>query len=511
MRYINILLFSFLILSNSRFSYGDTSCYSTTKRFYNDCSDSSGFYPPKEARFIRVGERDLMLVNSNFKVMVFDLSASVDNPPIIGDMIMPFPEGCGLPFGCGESHFQYMDTLWPVSASASGNTGYAFVPLNNYGWDLLRITTDGSNVSLDWFNTGYHPPEGNGAPYHYGRLLFDSSYFYLISQMLDIASVNGSDESIKIYNLGSNPPSDLYNSIGSGTRIPIGKPEDGEFFASAQLSVGKHRFFVRDTGIKRILMVYTAQLYPASSNYIAFFDITNPDKPLQSGFITYSSDPSLFSVGLSAVTFESDKNRFWVASVSGGSPATVTIKGYNLTENNGAVNLIRVSSGSWDIGSQSGAGIPYLSAGYGLLVFGWMQAGKAFSIQDSGELIPLPDEPGYTDLSINIEEPCQYWELARGYTGLGVFKAGDEVYFYRGAMKEGRMIKVSSDCLYSSPYDEDMETISDYGSEDAEEISDFEEESGFPDVTSDDVIMHDFNDSVEIQNNGNGCSCNIIE
>jgi len=422
------------------------SCYTSTGRFYDDCNDSSAFYPPKVATFLTVGSKSLMLINSNFKLLVFDL-ANPALPTQIGSPVMPFPPGCGLPFGCGQPHFQYLDTLQPVSAAAIGSTGYVFVPLASYGWDMVKVTASGTNVTLSWFNTGYHPP-GNGGPYLYGALFTDGSQFYLVGQMLDSSSVAAGDKSIRIYSLGATPPADLYNSIGPGVRVPVGGANDPEPYKSALLIMGKHQFFVANVGSKRILMVYSTGFTPSSNNWIAFFDITNPANPVPAGFISYAADPSLFS---GAVAFEAEANRFWVAKPAGGTAATVTIYGYQLTEGGGSASLGQVSGGTWPLGSQTGAGIPVVAAGQGLLVFGWMQVGKAFAVSASGQLSPLPDEPGYTDLSVNLEEPCQYWDLARGYTGLGVFPGSDGVYFYRGAMKEGRTIRVATACLALSP------------------------------------------------------------
>jgi len=572
MKYSMILLILPLVFSHINAIYGDTSCYSTTKRFYNDCSDSSGFYSPKVATFLTVGSKSLMLINTNFMLLVFDI-ANPELPKQIGSLVMPFPLNCGLPFGCNDPHFQYEDTLWPVSASAIGNIGYAFAPLNGYGWDLLKVAVSGTNVTLSWFNTGYHAP-GNGGPYLYGALFTDGSQFYIVGQMLDSSSVAAGDKSIRIYSLGATPPADLYNSIGPGVRVPVGGANDPEPYKSALLIMGKHQFFVANVGSKRILMVYSTGLYPSSKDWIAFFDITNPISPIPAGFISYAADPNLFS---GAVAFEAEANRFWVAKPAGGTAATVTIYGYQLTEGGGSASLSQVSGGTWPLGSQTGAGIPVVAAGQGLLVFGWMQVGKAFVVSPAGLLSPLPDEPGYTDLSVNLEEPCQYWDLARGYTGLGVFPGSDGVYFYRGAMKEGRMIRVSSECLNSSTTDagtdintdsiaqdieetrdlQGIEDVNDLSSSDMSEISDIntidgednteygldiyeivdiesgndmeildtkersdesvyievglDEESQLSDVPSRDIPVYDFSDHIEGEDNASGCSCNFVE
>jgi hypothetical protein len=130
-----------------------------------------------------------------------------------------------------------------------------------------------------------------------------------------------------------------------------------------------------------------------------------------------------------------------------------------------------------------------------------MQVGKAFAVSASGQLSPLPDEPGYTDLSVNLEEPCQYWDLARGYTGLGVFPGSDGVYFYRGVSKEGRMIRVSSECLNSSTTDAGTDIGTDSIAQDIEETRDLQGIEDVNDLSSSD--MSEISDINTVDGEGN--------
>ncbi|MGC8917623.1 MAG: hypothetical protein ACP5NF_11670, partial [Thermoanaerobaculum sp.] len=443
---------SYLLLSLAAFQgiaphLSGQSCFSTVGRFYDDCNDSSGFYPPKAAELQVVGSKRLMYINTNFQVRVFDLT-NADLPAPVATLTMPFPPGCGLPFGCSDNHFQYEDTVWPVSAVSLGNVGYAFVPLDDYGWDMIKASA-APTLQVSFMGTGYHPP-GNGGPYRSGALFLHNGSVYLVGQMLDPASVSAGDKSVRIYNLGATPPANLYDSLGPGVRVPLGGAGDPPGYAALTLNMGSHFFYVRDVGVKRVLFIYTPTT-PPSGSWLAAFDITDPSSPQPAGLWPYSTDPTLFPA-IGQVEFEEGASRLWVVKVQMGTAASVTITGYNLTWAGSGVSLDQVSTGTWPLGSASGGTKPVVSAGLGLLVMGFMQVGKAFAISPSGTLTPLPDTPGYTDLSVNLEEPCQYWDLARGFMGLKVFDgASGDIYFYRSAMKEGRTIKVAASCLALAP------------------------------------------------------------
>lgn len=407
-------------------------CYATRGRFYDDCTDSSAFYPPKEAVVQQIGDRRLMYINTNFEVRVFDL-ADGWMPRRLTVLTMPFPPGCGLPFGCSNPHFQYEDTVQPVSVATLGRVGYAFVPLKSYGWDMLRATDTG----VAWFNTGNH---GSGGFFLSGALFVHDGHLFLVGQMLDRQSVQNLDASVRIHDLGPTPPERLYDSLDSGVVLPLGPTAAPPY--NVRLRTG-YLFHVRDIDGRRMLFVSQWQEQPA---WLAAFDVTRPTMPAAAGFWSSTTHPSLFGTrGISQRVFELDAQRLWVASVTGGSPARVTLRGHSVRLIAGRVQFDPLVDSTWPLGDQQGAGLVHLAAGYGVLAIGWMQVGKLFDISPSGTPMPLPDAPGYTDLSINLQEPCQYWDLARGYTGLQLYRTPDgTVYLYRAAMKEARMIRIGS-------------------------------------------------------------------
>lgn len=419
-------------------------CYLSKGRFYNDCFDSSGFYPPKDGVLQYIGDRVLMFINSNFKVMVFDLQDPL-MPKIVADLVMPFPEGCGLPFGCGDNHFQYEDTVWPVSTVSTGSDGYAFVPLSGYGWDILKTTITQNKINVNWMNNGYHA-EGRGGPYKSGKLITQDGKIYLIGQMLDKTSISTMDKSLRIYDLGTIVPENLYEQMNTGVRIPIGKETDPPPYNSAKLSMGYIKLTILNMRESTFLVVYSNGMSTQDS-FLAAFDISNPYNPIGVAYVTYNQMPEI----IETLTFEADTPRLWSAKVIGGSDAKVRISGFDISydKNNKMLKFNKIGESIYSIGSQQGAGNVYLAVDKGLMVFGWMKVGKVFFISNNGTLNPLPDENGYTNLLINLEEPCQYWDLGVGYMGLTIYKpiVGTDIYFYRSAMKEGRMIKVEDSCI----------------------------------------------------------------
>lgn len=393
-------------------------CYLSQTRFYNECN-SDFYYPAQKAYVTSIEGKTYLLILRNFDVAFFDLT-DPSQPRERGARTMPFPTGCGLPFGCGDSHFQYIRTIQDLSIAPT--KGYAFAPLRNMGWDMLRIRGTG----ITWMGTGYHGRVDND-PYVTGVLFEHEGQLYLVSQRLDRASVLANDSTVRLYSLGVTPPANLYESLSQGPALPLGELQSAP--------MGSIRLFLFETLGRRYIVAYRN----GRDGLVIAADVTEPANPVFAGRWSRAESSFLFE-GVWGV--DPVRPILWIANSY--KPSGVPTL-YRIPYTVAPGHLMFGTPQAYPWHDQVGVAPSAIDVSQDMLWvssagFQWSWRTAVFRIDESGRMTRFPNQVGISEFFPGQECPLDV-------TSYAILARGNQRHVYRTASMDAEVITINPACL----------------------------------------------------------------
>ena len=346
------------------------------------------------------------------------------------------------------THGPYIDHIrMPATlpATAVSNFPYAFVPLSEFGWDILSLNPPSNPQFL---HVGYKP----GYALTYGvpsAAVFESNDgVFVIAQALDKASIEGSDASIKIYKLTDSSGQFTFTSsqtIPVVRTVPVGHSGDGSY-ADFPLP-GAGLFFYRFALSGKTYVVALVRNRAA-----VVIDVTVPAQAIPVARWSGSSNDPLFGGGSWVINERGNQAWLFVADLW-----LPKVHRYEITSpSQGTLNLAYKEPTAWyGNGTILNSGGVYLAT-YGDLLAAAGGDGKKVGYVSLAGAVPTmvsSSQTGspWTDLDPNTCPSSSFEQKAMGisvYQGQG----SDGAYYVSRALDvNADVVKVDPSCVSTTP------------------------------------------------------------